>query len=46
MSIIGITDDREVLKFTPPIPKISGSVMRALVALAGLHLLAVLMMLL
>ena len=36
MSIIGITDDREVLKFMPPIPKISGSVMRALVALAGL----------
>ncbi len=36
MSIIGVTDDREVLKFMPPIPKISGSVMRALVALAGL----------
>ena len=36
MSIIGITDDREVLKFMPPIPKISGSVMGALVALAGL----------
>ena len=36
MSTIGITDDREVLKFMPPIPKINGSVMRALVALAGL----------
>ena len=36
MSIVGVTDDREVLKFMPPIPKISGSVMRALVALAGL----------
>ena len=36
MSIIGVTDDREVLKFMPPIPKINGSVMRALVALAGL----------
>ena len=36
MSKIGVTDDREVLKFMPPIPKISGSVMRALVALAGL----------
>ena len=36
MSIIGITDEREVLKFMPPIPKIRGSVMRALVALAGL----------
>ncbi len=36
MSIIGMTDDREVLKFMPPIPKISGSVMRALIALAGL----------
>ncbi len=31
-----MTDDRELLKFIPPIPKISGSVMRALVALAGL----------
>ncbi len=36
MSIIGVTDDREVLKFMPPLPKICGSVMRALVALAGL----------
>ena len=36
MIIIGVTDDREVLKFMPPIRKISGSVMRALVALAGL----------
>ena len=35
MSIIGVTDDREVLKFMPPIPKINGSVMRALVALAA-----------
>ena len=41
MSIIGITDDREVLKFMSPVPKISGSVMRtlmSLVSLAGLPL--------
>ena len=36
MSIIGITDDREVLKFMPPIPKISGSVMRTLMSLVSL----------
>ena len=36
MSIIGMTDDRELLKFMPPMPKISGSVMRALIALSGL----------
>ena len=36
MSSIGMTDDRELLKFMPPMPKVSGSVMRALVALSGL----------
>ena len=36
MCIIGMTDDRELLKFMPPIPKIRGSVMRALIALSGL----------
>ena len=36
MSIIGITDDREVLKFMPPIPKISGSVMRTLMSLVSM----------
>ena len=36
MSIIGITDDREVLKFMPPIPKISGSVMRTLMSFVSL----------
>ena len=36
MSIIGVTDDREVLKFMPPIPKISGSVMRTLMSLVSL----------
>ena len=40
MSIIGVTDDREVLKFMPPIPKINGSVMRALVARSGLRMAA------
>ena len=36
MSIIGMTDDRELLKFMPLMPKIGGSVMRALIALSGL----------
>ena len=36
MIIVGMTDDRELLKFMPPMPKISGSVMRALIALSGL----------
>ena len=31
-----MTDDRELLKFMPPMPKISGSVMRALIALSRL----------
>ncbi len=31
-----MTDDRELVKFLPPLPKISGSVMRAVVALSGL----------
>ena len=36
MSIIGISDDREVLKFMPPMPKINGSVMRTLMSLVSL----------
>ena len=41
MSIIGITDDREVLTFMPPMPKINGSVMRTLMSLVSLTGLAV-----
>ena len=36
MSIIGIADDREVLKFMPPMSKINGSVMRTLMSLVSL----------
>ena len=36
MGTLGMTDDRELLKFMPPMPKICGSVMRALIALSRL----------
>ncbi len=35
-SIVGMTDDRELLMFMPPMPKINGSVMRASITLSRL----------
>ena len=43
MSIIGVTDDREVLKFMPPFPKINGSVMRARAWFSAMILLVVIL---